>query len=79
MSDAQNREESGVSTSSPDETDYTKALRGANNVYDFALGNDGVLGTRDDIRGDDVNVNYFRTSGTADEQNNPFTLDAIVD
>lgn len=60
-------------------SDYTFSLRGPNNVYEFAAGVDGVVGTRDDVRGDDVNLNYFRTSGTAADQNNPFTIDSVVD
>jgi hypothetical protein len=53
---------------------YTKATDGANNVFDLNDGADNVRGSADDIRGDDVNLNYFRTSN-----NNPFTIASTVD
>ncbi len=46
---------------------YTKATDGANNVLDINPGADGVIGSGDDIRGDDVNLNYFRIA-----DNDPF-------
>lgn len=50
------------------ENDYTKATRGANGVWDVALGPDGKPGTWDDIRGDDVNLHWFNPA------NDPFQL-----
>jgi hypothetical protein len=60
---------------------YTKATDGANNVFDINPGSDGIIGSGDDIRGDDVNLNYFRYgSGTATDNNNPFaSLPLVVD
>lgn len=54
--------------------DYTKATDGANNVFDINPGVDGVIGSADDIRGDDVNLHYYRTSS-----NNPFTIAGTID
>jgi hypothetical protein len=54
--------------------DYTKATDGANNVFDINAGIDGVRGSADDVRGDDVPLNWFRTLN-----NNPFTIGATVD
>ncbi len=50
------------------ENDYTKATDGANNVFDVDPGPDGVPGSADDIRGDDVNLHWFNPS------NDPFEL-----
>lgn len=63
--------ESGLAGS---DRDYTKSTDGANNSYDIDDGADNIKGSADDLRGDDVNLNYFRTSN-----NNPFTIDAVVD
>lgn len=57
--------ESGLSGSN---SDYTKATDGANNVFDIAPGPDGVIGSHDDVRGDDVNLHWFNPS------NDPFEL-----
>lgn len=58
------------------ERNYTRANRGLNAVFDLDPGPDGVIGSADDIRGDDVNLNYFKTA-----DNNPFSLPAsdIID
>lgn len=53
---------------------YTKATDGANNVLNLYAGVDGVIGSSDDVRGDDVNLHWFRTLN-----NDPFTIDAVVD
>jgi hypothetical protein len=55
--------ESGLSVN-----DYTKATDGANNVFDVAPGPDGVVGSYDDVRGDDVNLHWFNPA------NDPFQL-----
>ncbi|NQZ96649.1 MAG: hypothetical protein HRU01_09075 [Myxococcales bacterium] len=54
--------------------DATKATDGANNSFDIDEGDDGVMGSGDDERDDDVNLHWFRTSN-----NNPFTIDSVVD
>ncbi len=53
---------------------YTKATDGADNAFNIALGGDGVRGSADDVRGDDVCLHYFRTSN-----NNLFTIAGTVD
>ena len=63
--------ESGLSGS---DTNYTKATDGANNSFDLGIGADGVRGSSDDARGDDVNLHWFRISN-----NNPFTIASTVD
>jgi hypothetical protein len=52
---------------------YTKATDGADNVFNLGIGADGIRGSRDDIRGDDVNLNYFRKA-----DNNPVSIVAGV-
>lgn len=53
---------------------YTHSSDGANNSFDVDAGTDAVIGTSDDVRGDDDNLNWFRKSN-----NDPFTIDATVD
>lgn len=54
---------------------FTKAGAGTNGVLDVNGGVDGIAGSADDIRGDDVNLNYFRIA-----DNNPFATNlGIVD
>ena len=53
---------------------YTKATDGINNLFDISVGADGIIGSNDDIRGDDVNLHWYRKSN-----NNPFTIDTTVD
>ncbi|MGR0482524.1 MAG: hypothetical protein ACTFAL_14280 [Candidatus Electronema sp. V4] len=53
---------------------YTTAAKGANAVFDLNAGADGIIGSGDDQRGDDVNLNWFRISN-----NNPFTIGQTVD
>jgi len=54
--------------------DYTKTMRGANNVFDLYPGLDGVIGSDDDQRGDDINLFWFHR-----ETNNPFFNAPVVD
>ena len=54
--------------------DYTNSTTGANGTFDLARGPDGILGSRDDQRGDDLNLHWFRKSN-----NNPFTIDSTID
>ncbi len=56
---------SGVGTSN-----YTASTPAANSD----AGVDGIIGSADDVRGSDVNLNWFRTSN-----NNPFTIAGTVD
>ena len=56
------------------DTNFTASTDGANNVFDLAAGPDGVIGSSDDIRGDDVNLNWFRKS-----DNDPLAIAATVD
>ncbi|MDA8744521.1 hypothetical protein N9N28_07810 [Rubripirellula amarantea] len=60
-------------------SDYSNSSAGPDTSFNFSPGVDGVIGTRDDVRGDDVNLSYFRTSGTSAEVNNPFTIASVVD
>lgn len=53
---------------------YTKTIRGINNVFDVNSGADGVIGSSDDVRGDDINLHWFRKM-----DNNPFAIDDVVD
>jgi hypothetical protein len=56
-------------------TYFANAFRGGNGAFDGTAGADGVRGSRDDQRGDDVNRNWFRKN-----VNNPFeTPPAVVD
>jgi hypothetical protein len=59
--------ESGLPTAT---INSTKATDGEDNVLNPGAGVDGVIGSSDDVRGDDVNLHWFRTSN-----NNPFTID----
>jgi hypothetical protein len=63
--------ESGVPAA---DRDYTKSTDGANNSFDYSAGADGVIGSSDDVRGDDVNLHWFRKSN-----NDPFTIDSVID
>lgn len=56
---------------------YTKATDGLNNVFDINPGADGVIGSADDIRGDDVNLNYFFKS--SNDPFNPSNVSGVVD
>lgn len=64
--------QTGVSAS---DRNYSYSSNGSDNVFNFDAGLDGVIGSSDDVRGDDDNLNYFNSL------NNPFVLDpsGIVD
>ena len=63
--------ESGLTGS---DQNYTRSTDGANDVFDLDDGTDNVIGSSDDIRGDDVNLHWFRKLN-----NNPFTIAPTVD
>lgn len=49
--------ESGLSGN---DQDYTKAAVGADTMLNLGAGTDTVIGSKDDVRGDDVSVHWFR-------------------
>ncbi len=53
---------------------FTNSTRGADNQFDLNRGEDGVIGSSDDRRGDDVNLHWFNMAN-----NNPFVIADIVD
>ena len=54
---------------------YTKARPGANGSFDINAGADGIIGSADDLRGDDENRNFFAIA-----DNDPFDINlGIVD
>lgn len=63
-----------------DNQNYTKATDGVAGQdiipanFDLDAGADGVIGSSDDIRGNDENLVWFRK-----ENNDPFTMDAVID
>lgn len=57
-----------------DDARFAKTLKGPNDQYDLNAGSDGVIGTRDDLRGDDLNLNWFRS-----DTNDPFSIPAVID
>jgi hypothetical protein len=59
---------------SGDDRNYTKSTDGVDNVFNIATGVDGLRGSNDDVRGDDINLHWFRKSN-----NNPFTIGSVVD
>ncbi len=63
--------ESGLAES---DANYTKATRGNNAAFDISPGLDGIIGSSDDIRGDDINLHWFNISA-----NNPFIINNPVD
>ena len=52
----------------------TNSTDGNNNQFNTNPGTDGIYGSDDDPRGDDVNLHWFRRSN-----NNPFTIAGTVD
>ncbi|MDP1558148.1 MAG: hypothetical protein Q8K59_01770 [Nitrosomonas sp.] len=64
--------ESGLSGT---DKNYTRTIKGVNNSFDLDSGADGIIGSSDDIRGDDINLHWFRRA-----DNNPFVIvDEVVD
>ena len=60
--------QTGVSGS---DKDHTHSDKGTNGGFDLDAGADGVIGSRDDLRGDDVNLNWFKKA-----DNNPFVVNS---
>lgn len=58
----------------PNDRTYARAAPGPNGVFDLHPGPDGVRGSRDDLRGDDINLLWFRRT-----DNNPFLLGPTID
>jgi hypothetical protein len=63
--------ESGLSGAA---TNGTKSGRGANTTFDQGAGTDGLHGSRDDVRGDDVNLHWYLRN-----INDPGQLPAVFD
>ncbi len=55
-------------------TDFTNSTDGANNTFTFNDGADNVIGSGDDVRGDDANLHWFNMAN-----NDPFLLQPITD
>lgn len=51
------------------DSNYTRATDGANNTFDINRGPDNIIGSGDDVRGDDENLHWFFIG-----DNNPFAL-----
>ncbi len=58
----------------PADRDYTKAAMGSNDMFDIDPGLDGIKGSADDPRGDDINLHWFNVG-----INNPLLLTQPVD
>ena len=63
-----------IETRDPDLMEYAATYNGSNGKPDLDPGSDGLPGTLDDRRGDDVNLNYFQIG-----VNDPFSLPKVVD
>jgi len=63
--------QSGVSGAN---TNYSVSLAGPDTSFGFNSGNDNIIGSADDIRGDDDNLHFFYPAN-----NNPFSENAVVD
>lgn len=57
-----------------DERNYTKSTQGDDFTYDIAPGADNIIGSADDIRGDDKNLHWFKL-----DNNNPFSIASVID
>ena len=56
------------------DSEFTNSTDGVNNAFDADDGVDNIDGSDDDVRGDDVNLNYFKQA-----DNNPFTIAGTID
>ncbi|HOX37481.1 MAG TPA: M66 family metalloprotease [Candidatus Brocadiia bacterium] len=57
---------------------YTFSGNGANNVFETGLGADGIPGTNDDVRGDDVNFFWKEIGDDNPFDANPATIDSTT-
>ncbi len=57
-----------------DNTNYTNTTDGADDIFRFDDGTDNIIGSADDIRGDDINLHWFN-SGV----NDPFVISPPFD
>ncbi|MEM9302591.1 MAG: Ig-like domain-containing protein [Pseudomonadota bacterium] len=64
----------GESPGTTEQRESTKAIPGSNGVLNYNTGADGLFGSPDDLRGDDVNIHYFEPG-----VNNPFRIMREVD
>ena len=55
-----------------EDKNFTRSTLGENNTFDLDSGVDGIIGSSDDIRGDDVNLHWFRKL-----DNNPFAIISV--
>lgn len=60
------------------EVDYTISEDGPNDTFDLDAGADAIVGSADDLRGDDINLMWFFKS-TTPNPNHPFTVLGTVD
>ena len=63
--------ESGVPNA---QHNYTKTTTGSNGSFDLDNGADNIIGSADDLRGDDVNLHWYQN-----DVNNPFAMPAVID
>lgn len=63
--------ESGLNGS---DRNFTHSTRGTDNQFNLDSGADSIIGSGDDLRGDDINLHWFRKSN-----NNPFSIATKVD
>lgn len=56
------------------EANSTKALVGEDGMLNTDAGSDGIVGSADDVRGDDVNLHWVEIG-----QNNPFQMPSTID
>ncbi|MCF6300486.1 MAG: hypothetical protein L3J52_05145 [Proteobacteria bacterium] len=55
-------------------TNYTNSTDGVDNGFDFGFGGDGIRGSNDDVRDDDINLHWYNTG-----VNNPFIVSPPYD
>lgn len=53
---------------------FTQSTKGVDNQFNLDRGPDGISGSGDDLRGDDINLHWFRK-----HNNNPFNIATTVD
>ena len=53
---------------------YTQSTSGDDYEFNLNAGGDGIIGSADDVRGDDVNLHWFKK-----DNNNPFSIAKIID